>query len=148
MTADRLTAYVHVDAPPERVYDYFTRPESIVRWMGDYALLEPEPNGRFHLDIRGTPVRGRYLELDPPHRLLISWGYAGSDELPPGASIVEVRLVPEQAGTRVELEHRNLSETQRRPHAIGWQHYLARLHATIATGDAGPDPGMPSDPPP
>jgi uncharacterized protein YndB with AHSA1/START domain len=73
MATEPLAASVFVEAPPERVYEYFTRPEAIVRWMGDYALLEPKPNGQFTLDVRGAPVRGRYLELDPPHRLLISW---------------------------------------------------------------------------
>lgn len=94
MAADPVVASVFVEAAPERVYEYFTRPEAIVLWMGDFALLEPTPNGRFNLDIRGAPVRGRYLELDPPHRLLISWGYAGSKQLAPGASTVEVKQHP------------------------------------------------------
>ena len=84
MPAEAVTACVHIDAPPERVYEYFTRPEAIVSWLGEHVLLEAEPGGRFALDIKGTPVRGRFLELDPPRRLLISWGYAGSDHLPPG----------------------------------------------------------------
>src|SRR3712207_72492 len=92
MPAEPVAASVHIDAPPELVYQYFTRPEAIVRWMGDFALLEPRPDGEFTLDIRGARVRGRYLELEPPHRILISWGYAGSRRLPPGASVVEVRL--------------------------------------------------------
>ena len=79
MTAEPVVATVHIDAPPERVYDYFTRPEAIVTWMGDYALLEASPGGRFEVDVKGAPVRGRFLDLDPPHRLLISWGYAGLD---------------------------------------------------------------------
>jgi hypothetical protein len=66
MPTDPITACVHIDAPPERVYEYFTRPEAIVSWMGEYALLEAEPGGRFVVDIKGTPVRGRFLELDPP----------------------------------------------------------------------------------
>jgi hypothetical protein len=65
MAADAVAASVHIDAPPERVYEYFTRPEAIVSWMGEYALLEAEPGGRFVLDIKGAPVRGRFLELDP-----------------------------------------------------------------------------------
>ena len=43
MTAEPLLASIFVNAPPERVYDYFTRPEAIVRWIGDYALLEAHP---------------------------------------------------------------------------------------------------------
>jgi uncharacterized protein YndB with AHSA1/START domain len=141
MTADPVTASVHIDAPPERVYEYFTQPKAIVRWMGEYALLEPEPGGRFTLDVKGAPVRGRFLHLDPPHRLLISWGYAGSERLPPGASTVEVRITAEGTGTRVDLEHRDLPSAEQPGHATGWIHYLARLRAA-AVGDPGPDPGM------
>jgi uncharacterized protein YndB with AHSA1/START domain len=145
MAAEPLTASVHIDAPPEVVYDYFTRPDAIVTWMGDYAVLEPEPGGRFTLDIRGAPVRGRFLELDPPHRLVISWGYAGSQRLPPGASTVEVRLVAVDGGTRVELEHRDLPPAEHRGHAIGWAHYLRRVESAAAGRDPGRDPGMPDE---
>jgi uncharacterized protein YndB with AHSA1/START domain len=133
MAAEPVTAAIHIDAPPEQVYEYFTRPEAIVRWMGEFALLEAKPGGRFTLDVQGTPVRGRYLQLDPPHRLLISWGHAGSDRLPPGASTVEVRLTADRGGTRVELEHRDLPAAGQPQHATGWIHYLARLQAA-ATG--------------
>jgi uncharacterized protein YndB with AHSA1/START domain len=55
MPTEAITASVHIDAPPERVYEYFTRPEAIVSWMGEYALLEAEPGGRFALDSCGFP---------------------------------------------------------------------------------------------
>ncbi len=144
MAAEPVTASVHVDAPPERVYEYFTRPEAIVSWMGDYALLEARPGGRFVLDIKGAPVRGQFLDLDPPHRLLISWGYAGSDRLSPGASTVEVRFTADRGGTRVDLEHRDLPPGERPGHASGWTHYLARLRIAAPGRDPGPDPGMPN----
>ncbi|MGH3611010.1 MAG: SRPBCC family protein [Pseudonocardiaceae bacterium] len=142
MAAEPVAASVFVKAPPERVYEYFTRPDAIVRWMGDYALLEPHPGGRFTLNIRGAPVRGRYLELEPPHRLLISWGYAGSEQLAPGASTVEVRLIAQPGGTRVELEHRDLPTEETHGHVSGWAHYLARLQAAASGSSPGPDPGM------
>jgi uncharacterized protein YndB with AHSA1/START domain len=142
MAAEPVTCSVFVKAPLERVYEYFTRPEAIVRWMGEYALVEPEPGGRFMLDVRGSPVRGRYLELEPPRRLLISWGYAGSEHLPPGASTVEVRLTADQGGTRVELEHRDLPAQEKPDHGRGWTHYLVRLQTAAAGGDAGADSGM------
>jgi uncharacterized protein YndB with AHSA1/START domain len=142
MAAEPLTASVFVEAPPERVYKYFTQPEALMQWMGEYALLEPKPGGRFTVDVRGAPVRGRYLELDPPHRLLISWGYAGSERLAPGASTLEVRFVAQPGGTRVELEHRELPDEQTPGHTAGWTHYLARLQSAAAGNDPGPDPGM------
>ena len=143
MTREPLTASVHIDAPPERVYPYFVEPEAMVRWMGDYALLEAAPGGRFVVDIQGAPVRGRYLELEPPHRIVFSWGYAGSDRLPPGASAVEVRLIADGGGTRVELEHRDLPAEEVPGHASGWRHYLDRVAIAGAGGDPGADPGMP-----
>jgi len=143
MAAEPLTASVHIEAAPEQVFEYFTSPEAIVRWMGDYALLQAAPGGAFEVDINGVPVRGRYLEADPPHRLLISWGHAGSDRLPPGASTVEVRLSPAGGGTRVEIEHRDLPEDMRDAFGRGWPHFVARLAVAAAGGDPGPDPLAP-----
>jgi uncharacterized protein YndB with AHSA1/START domain len=140
MASEPLTASVHVEALPERVFAYFTDPEAIVRWMGDYAMLDARPGGEFAVDVNGVPVRGRYLEVDPPHRLLISWGHAGSDRLPPGASTVEVRLTPAAGGTDVEIVHRDLPEPDAAGHARGWRHFLDRLAIAGAGGDAGPDP--------
>jgi uncharacterized protein YndB with AHSA1/START domain len=140
MAAEPLTASIHVEADPERVFDHFTSPEAMVRWMGDYALLDASPGGAFEVDINGVPVRGRYLELQRPHRLLISWGHAGSDRLPPGASTVEVTLTPSGGGTHVQIVHRDLPEEQAAGFARGWPHFLDRLAVAAAGRDPGPDP--------
>src|SRR5688572_11085067 len=108
--------------------------------MGDYAVLDAQPRGVFHLDINGVPVRGRFLELDPPHRLVVSWGHAGSDRLPPGSSLVEITLTAIPTGTRVTVEHRGLPPDQAAKHAIGWSHFLGRLRVAGRGGDPGPDP--------
>lgn len=131
---------VYIAAEPGQVFPYFTQPEAIVRWMGDYAVLDPRPDGEFTLDINGVPVRGRYLEVEPPRRLVISWGHAGSDMLPPGSSTVEITLTPEGEGTTVLVVHRDLPEAEARQHAIGWQHFLGRLVIAGAGGDPGADP--------
>jgi uncharacterized protein YndB with AHSA1/START domain len=136
---------VHIAAEPEQVFEYFTRPESIVRWMGDYAVLDPQPEGEFTLDINGVPVRGRYLEIDPPRRLLISWGHAGSETLPPGASTVEITLTPEDDGTTVRVVHRDLPVLEARQHALGWPHFLGRLVVAGAGRDPGRDPWAPTE---
>lgn len=124
---DPIVESIHVEAAPERVYDHFTRPEALVGWMGEHAVLDPRPGGEFTVNIRGVPVRGRYLALDPPHRLLISWGHAGSERLPPGASLLEVALRPATGGTLVQIRHSRLPEPEATDHVRGWRHFLGRL---------------------
>jgi len=146
--AESSTTSVHVNAAPERVFDHFTNAEAILRWMGDYAVLDPIPGGQFTLDINGVPVRGRYLKVDRPHRLLISWGHAGSERLPPGASTLEVILTPRDHGTTVTVVHTGLPAPEALQHRLGWVHFLERLVAAAGGGDPGPDPWAAAPPAP
>ena len=45
MAAEPFRHSVHIAAEPAIVYEYFTDPDAIVRWMGDYAVLDPRPGG-------------------------------------------------------------------------------------------------------
>jgi uncharacterized protein YndB with AHSA1/START domain len=137
---DAFATEVDLPAPPDEVFRHLTDPAAMIRWMGQHATLEPVPGGAFEVDINGVPVRGRYLEVDPPRRVLVSWGVAGNDDMPPGTTEVEFTLTPIPAGTRLRLVHRGLSESQREMHAVGWQHFLARLAETTGGSDPGPDP--------
>jgi len=140
MPTEPYRTSIDIAAPPALVYPFLTEPEAILRWMGDYAIVDARPGGEFTLDINGVPVRGHYIELDPPHRVVIAWGHAGSELLPPGCSTVEITLQPIGNGTRLHLEHRDLPPEEARIHAIGWPHFLGRL-AIAGTGqDPGPDP--------
>ncbi|MFP3900985.1 MAG: SRPBCC family protein [Acidimicrobiia bacterium] len=137
--ADYATS-IEIDAPPEVVFEHLVVPERMVAWMGQHAELDPRPDGTFSVDINGSPVRGRYLEVDPPHRVVVSWGVAGSDVHPPGSSQVEFTLVPTGGGTRLDLRHTGVPNEQARGHAEGWEHFAARLRVVAAGGDAGRDP--------
>ena len=140
MTAEPYSTTIRIAAAPPTVYEHFIRPDLLVGWMGDYAVLDPQPGGEFTVDINGIPVGGRYLELDPPHRLLISWGHAGSDEFPPGSSRVEITLTPEADETIVELRHTGIPRSQSDQHALGWPHFLGRLAVAASGRSPGPDP--------
>jgi Activator of Hsp90 ATPase homolog 1-like protein len=72
-------------------------------------------------------------------RLVVTWGYIDSPDLPPGASTVEIVLTPDGTDTIVELTHRGLDPRQRRDHRVGWVHWLERLRIAAAGGDPGPD---------
>lgn len=130
---------IDIGAPPETVFEYLITNGGMTAWMGQYADLDPTPGGKFAVDIAGHPVRGEYLHVDPPSRVVMSWGFAGSEDLPAGASKVEFRLTPIGGGTRVDLRHSDLPDTEVRGHADGWANFLPRLAVVGAGGDAGPD---------
>lgn len=134
---------IEIAATPETVFDYLTTEAGMTAWMGQHADLDPQPGGVFAVDIAGHPVRGEYLRVDRPHRVVVSWGFAGSSELPPGATTVEFRLTAVEAGTRVDLTHSDLPDAELAGHADGWAHFLPRLPVAIIVGDAGHDDWQP-----
>ena len=134
---------IDIDAPPETVFTYLTTNEGMTAWMGQYADLDPAPGGRFAVDIAGHPVRGEFLEVDHPHRVTVSWGFAGSEDLPAGASIVEFTLTAVGTGTRVDLVHSQLPDEAVKGHTFGWAHFLPRLSTVGAGGTAGADDWQP-----
>jgi uncharacterized protein YndB with AHSA1/START domain/TfoX/Sxy family transcriptional regulator of competence genes len=137
--ADYATS-IDIDAPPDVVFEHLVTAEGMVAWMGQHAELDPRPDGTFAVDINGSPVRGRYLEVDPPHRVVVTWGVAGSDVHPAGSSRVEFTLVPVGDGTRLDLRHTGLPDERVAGHSRGWAHFAARLQVAAVGGDPGPDP--------
>lgn len=133
---------IDIAAPPEIVFAHLTTPERMVTWMGERADLQPQPGGRFAVDIRGVAFRGEYLEVEPPSRVVVSWGLAGSDEFPAGASRVEFTLSPTPEGTTLRVLHTGLPDSHLRTHGLGWQHYLARLVCAARGDPPGPDSGF------
>ena len=131
MTAEIRNAVVvateHIKAPPEVVFPYFTDPALIVTWIGDRAELAPEPDGVFRLEMGEVVASGTYLTVEPPYRVVFTWGIPGNDELPPGRSTVEVVLTPDGDDTMVVLTHSGLPATQLDVHRAGWEHQLGRL---------------------
>lgn len=124
---DTFSCSIDVPAPPEVVFDYLTQPDLIVSWIGNHAVLDARPGGEFTLDIEGIPVRGEYMEVTPPERVIVSWGHAGSDTLPPSSTEVEFTLVPSPSGTIVTVEHRKLPSEHVGSHRVGWPMFLDRL---------------------
>ena len=124
---------LRIAAPPEVVFPYFTDPARMVDWMGVAAVLDPRPGGTFRVEHdRRNVVVGEYVEVQPPHRVVFTWGYDGSDPITaPGASRVEITLEADGDGTRLTLLHHDLPERARDLHAGGWAHFLGRLAAVL-----------------
>jgi uncharacterized protein YndB with AHSA1/START domain/TfoX/Sxy family transcriptional regulator of competence genes len=133
---------MHIAAEPDTVFAYFIDPARYVQWMGTDATIEPVPGGMYRVYMRdGIETAGQFVEVDPPRRIVFTWGWTYDVDVPPGSTRVEITFGAEDGGTRVVLRHHDLpSPEQRTHHGAGWQMYLSRL-ATRATGeDPGPDP--------
>ena len=62
--------------------------------MGTDAQVEPQPGGLYLVNVTGARfARGSFSEVVPVHRLAYSFGWDGSETVPPGSSLVEVDLV-------------------------------------------------------
>ena len=137
-----LEVSVHIEATPDTVFQYFTDPTKYVQWMGTTARITSTPGGEYRVRMRdGVETSGEFVEIDPPKRVVFTWGWEHDVAVPPGSTRVEVTLEPDGTGTRVVLRHHDLpSAEQIEHHRQGWELYLNQL-ALRATGtDPGPDP--------
>ena len=129
-----------IAAPRASVFAFLTDPEKIVQWMGSEAVTEMHPGGLYLLKGVGSAnARGAFREVVPVHRLAYSFGWEGSEQVPPGSSLVEIDLADRDGGTLLRLTHSGLpNEAQCAGHNKGWAHYLGRL----ALAAIGQDPGV------
>jgi uncharacterized protein YndB with AHSA1/START domain len=141
-TVDAVEVEVRIAASPETVFDFFTDPDKMTQWMGRSAELDPRPGGGFRCVANEEAIAvGEYVELDPPHRVVFTWGWDGEESVtPPGSSRVEVLLAPDGDGTHLRLIHHDLPSTESaEKHGHGWRHYLDRLASSAIGEDPGPD---------
>ena len=73
------------EATIDEVFAAWTRPDLLARWFApgelqaQVELLEPRPGGGYRIAMEEAAagkthvIAGRFLELDPPHRLVLSW---------------------------------------------------------------------------
>src|SRR5437868_5585036 len=97
-----------IAAPPRTVFSFFIDPDLYRQWQGEEAELDPRPGGIFKVKMSGqtnVTAVGEFVEVDPPHRLVYTWGYEPGTaalgvhpEVPPGSSRVEVNLTPDGDG--------------------------------------------------
>jgi uncharacterized protein YndB with AHSA1/START domain len=133
---------VHIEAPPDTVFEFFTDPVKAVRWMGVVATLDPRPGGVYRVEIGPYTAVGEFVEVDPPNRIAWTWGWEEEGmTTPPGSSTVEMTLTPVDGGTLVRLVHSGLPTAESaQAHDHGWGQYMPRLAIAAAGGDPGPDP--------
>jgi uncharacterized protein YndB with AHSA1/START domain len=138
-----LTLVRRVKARPSIVFDVMTTADGIGRWWGPDALpvmeaeSDPRPGGSYRVRFRTSDgleheSSGKFLEVTPHSRIVMSWRWTGGLE-DPGESRVEIvlRAVPE--GTEITFTHALLdNEESRRSHEDGWTRAFKKLEAYLA----------------
>ncbi|TCM16123.1 uncharacterized protein YndB with AHSA1/START domain [Novosphingobium sp. PhB165] len=144
-----LTLIRRIAARPSIVFDALTTPDGIAAWWGPDAgpVLMAQTDVRVggHCRVRfrmldGTEHEsdGEYLEVDPPHRLVMSfrWTEGGEPEENGAVSRIEIALRPIEinagsnsgTGTELTFTHARLqNEVSRASHADGWSGSLDKL---------------------
>ena len=105
-------------------------------------MTAPRPGDAFHLDLDGTVIAGRYIEVDPPHRMLIEWDRQGTDKATPTPALIEITLTPTGDGTTVvEVQLSGLSAEDAAFYRQLWARHLDRIAAAFAGAEPGALPG-------
>lgn len=139
-SAEPIIREIDIEATPETVFEFFVDPAKLTRWLATEATLDPRPGGVCHHVHTGAgPERrqffmeGEFVEVDPPNRVVFTWGFDGPDaHVRPGGSTVEVTLSATETGTRVRLVHRDLPPIAVADHSEGWTTMLARLIEAVS----------------
>ena len=137
-----------IKASPETVWELLVDPEKAALWMGLQIWSEPKEGGLYRVEvIPGHIARGEFVEVDPPRRLVHTWGWEGDDNpVPPGSTTIEYELTPEGDGTLLKVVHSGLPTAESAAsHGHGWDHYFDRLTTAAEGGDPGRDAWIDGD---
>jgi uncharacterized protein YndB with AHSA1/START domain len=135
------------DASPEAVFDAWTNPEVLRRWWAagrdwrtPVAEVDLRVGGGYRLSMEDPEagashtVRGEYIEVRRPERLVYSWCWEDSAGQTGHVSTVMVDFRGDGERTTVVLEHSGLeSADSRDKHRVGWEACLENLEARIFT---------------
>ena len=120
-----LTRYF--EAAPERVFDAWLN-DQWGKWLPPFGStarvteMNPSQDGEYAVamtmpDNRQIEIRGRYVEIDRPHKLVMTWvgNYDGHE------TILTVLLRKEGSGTWLTLRQEGFAEQQlQQGYARGW----------------------------
>ncbi|SOE07767.1 SRPBCC domain-containing protein [Streptomyces sp. Ag109_G2-15] len=106
MINNAVTVERRIAARPETVFSFFTDRDKWLSWMGQDGEFSFEPGGAYRTRVTGEHVaEGRFVEIDPPRRIVFTWGWVDDEmPVPPGSSTVEITLEPVPEGTLLRLE--------------------------------------------
>lgn len=142
VTSGMLLACVEIAAPPERVFralasDDITKwwgsPDTYqtTKWTGEVRVGGTWVTEGVSSDGKPFSVRGEFLEVDPPHKIVQTWRAAWDGD---HATTITYRLEAIEGGTRVTLRHEGFADRVEscRGHSQGWERVLGWVREYLA----------------
>jgi uncharacterized protein YndB with AHSA1/START domain len=129
----------------ERVFRAWTDPALMGKWFSPTSMrpvgveAQAVTGGSYRIGIREQDgeihyVAGKYLEVQPPERLVFTWGWLAQP--PEFSSLVTVEFFEQGEATRVVLTHERLRSPQdRADHLRGWGGCLEQLELSLLSGE-------------
>jgi uncharacterized protein YndB with AHSA1/START domain len=136
----RIVASVELATPPERVFRALSSSETIDWWVNPGVFdtrewtADVRVGGQWRASgiARGQPyaLEGKFLEVDPPRKLVQTWHMAGAPGTP---STVTYLLEPIAGGTRLTVHHAGIAASDHRSNiGAGWRTSFDRLAEILA----------------
>ena len=130
-----------VRAEAEQIFDLWTKPDLMVRWMSPYpgvvdckASCDLRPGGAFSLLMSSKEsireVSGTYVEVDRPRKLVFTWTGPLTNHV---NTLVTLELDPRGNETELVLTHERLPTTAIfEGHTKGWGNILDHLADAVS----------------
>ena len=142
-TAQTVQLRRRVSAGAEQVFDLWTKPELMVRWMSPFpgaveckASCDPRPGVAFSRVMSSAQasreVSGIYVLVDRPRKLVFTWVGPLTNDV---TTLVTVELDPRGDETDLVLTHERLPTTAIvEGHTKGWGNILDHLADAVSKG--------------
>jgi len=120
---------------PQRLFEYWTKPDLVTQWWPISAEIEPCLGGSYHFFWPQTDwhLRGLYTAFQPGKRLAFTWRWKHH----PVQELVLVAFEPfAEHGTHMIIGHGSYndspqSQEDKQSHLDGWMHFVPRLQNLV-----------------
>lgn len=134
---------IHIDAPPEVVFEVVSQPEHIREWWYAETDVQPTPGSAGELvwadgdNPRAHVTSMSVVVAEPPRLFTFRWTHPAGEAATDGNSLlVTFELVPVDTGTLLRLTETGFREQgweiavleqQYNEHVVGWERFVPRI---------------------
>ena len=135
MVEETVTVSCWTRACLDRTWDAWTTAAGLQQWWWPHLPdttyeIDARDGGRYAVAsaVARVGARGRFLQVDRPHRLVMTWRWDDDEPLPhTQEDLVEATLVARGEGTLVTVQHTIRSLKGLAGYSRGWDRALDRL---------------------